>query len=86
MSAEPKTGEWQRWGGWGKCSVTCDGGMQHRYRVCLVARGSQAMCRGDAVQTDRCSFQKCDLVKTNIAPNYSTPTATEKQTTSKILK
>uniref|UniRef100_A0A5S6QMH7 Zinc metalloproteinase n=1 Tax=Trichuris muris TaxID=70415 RepID=A0A5S6QMH7_TRIMR len=56
----PPTGEWNKWGAWSSCSVSCGGcGVQTRQRDC--PQGS--LCTGEAVQTSTCGQQPCEICK-----------------------
>ncbi|CDW53272.1 zinc metalloproteinase dpy 31 [Trichuris trichiura] len=58
--AVPPTGEWNQWGTWSSCSVSCGGcGVQTRQRDC--PQGS--LCAGEAVETNTCGQQPCDKCK-----------------------
>lgn len=54
-------GQWTSWGSWGLCSVTCENGIETRYRTCTNPSpqyGGQS-CTGDDTETQACSLPNC---------------------------
>ncbi|CAH1239805.1 ADGRB2 [Branchiostoma lanceolatum] len=46
-------GQWEEWGAWGDCSVSCGSGSRIRTRVCSTGAGQ---CEGPDTDTEQCSF------------------------------
>ena len=61
-------GGYTKWSSWGKCSVTCGGGVQIRTRTCTnpPPSGGGKNCieqkLGPAKQTKKCNTQPCGMV------------------------
>ena len=53
---------WSEWSDWGKCSASCDGGIQSRTRQCNRLEGDEAEgdCPGSATDEQLCNKQSCD--------------------------
>jgi hypothetical protein len=53
---------WGKYGGWGSCSKTCDGGYRYRYRSCL-GTSDVSNCKrdqgGSNLQTEYCNGHAC---------------------------
>ena len=52
--------EWQEWGDWSQCSVSCGKGAEIRARACSQpdVAGSQ-ICSGDLTETRECNLDEC---------------------------
>ncbi|XP_078384720.1 thrombospondin-1-like [Oculina patagonica] len=58
-------GGWSHWGAWGKCSVTCGGGSQTRWRSCNNPPPSNGghKCRGPETHKRSCNTNRCPSKK-----------------------
>lgn len=55
-------GAWSSWASYGPCSVTCEGGIRNRERLCddpAPAWGG-AECPGESSETGTCNHNNCD--------------------------
>ncbi|XP_001626413.2 coadhesin isoform X2 [Nematostella vectensis] len=57
----PRHGGWARWSGWRKCSKTCGGGIQYRYRTCTRPRPAYGgrYCHGSSNESRKCNTRPC---------------------------
>ncbi|XP_077203187.1 thrombospondin-2 [Paroedura picta] len=59
----PINGRWGPWSPWSACTVTCEGGIRERSRLCNSPKpqhGGKA-CVGDVIQYDMCNKQDCPI-------------------------
>uniref|UniRef100_A0A8C2ZK31 Thrombospondin 1 n=1 Tax=Cyclopterus lumpus TaxID=8103 RepID=A0A8C2ZK31_CYCLU len=63
MSPCPINGGWGPWSPWDTCTVTCDGGVQTRKRLCSdpVPKYGGKDCVGDASVSQVCNKQDCPI-------------------------
>ena len=56
-------GNWGQWGRWSTCSLSCDGGIQERTRVCNdpPSENGGTTCHGDDIQFITCNSQHCPV-------------------------
>ncbi|XP_038657718.1 adhesion G protein-coupled receptor B2 isoform X1 [Scyliorhinus canicula] len=54
----PVEGQWQQWGPWNRCSVTCSNGTQQRIRKCISTHG-WTECKGHQAEARNCFNQDC---------------------------
>ncbi|KAJ8300966.1 hypothetical protein KUTeg_022485 [Tegillarca granosa] len=54
-------GNWSPWGHWGDCSVSCNSGLQKRFRTCTNPAPSQngRYCVGPSEDTTSCNTEAC---------------------------
>ncbi|XP_078487952.1 uncharacterized protein LOC100179634 isoform X3 [Ciona intestinalis] len=50
---------WSRWGSWGACNATCNGGYRERVRICLNGVAGGPGCPGDVSNFGTCNTQSC---------------------------
>ena len=58
----PVDGEWEGWGRWTECSVTCGGGMRSRERTCHNPKYGGKACDTDiedGYQEETCNEHEC---------------------------
>ena len=53
------TSQWQGWGEWSHCSISCGNGAKIRARACS---GSQGSCSGEWTETKDCLLDKCPVI------------------------
>ena len=55
------SGGWSEWEVWGRCSVTCGGGVQTRLRTCTNPPPSSGGvdCQGNNLQSQTCNTNGC---------------------------
>uniref|UniRef100_A0A914EK42 Uncharacterized protein n=1 Tax=Acrobeloides nanus TaxID=290746 RepID=A0A914EK42_9BILA len=63
----PSSPEWESWGPWSYCSVSCGDGMQTRQRVCDTQCGV-CQCIGPSSQSQPCNTQPCGCSVCNNPP------------------
>ena len=51
--------QWQGWGEWSHCSLSCGNGARIRARACIGGHGS---CSGEWTETKDCLLDKCPVV------------------------
>ena len=52
-------GRWASWGGYTRCTKTCNGGTKIRRRVCIGPRFGGRPCVGSSTMSARCNTQRC---------------------------
>ncbi|XP_014674902.1 PREDICTED: SCO-spondin-like [Priapulus caudatus] len=57
----PVNGEWQEWGEWTECTLTCGSGSQDRERECTKALHGGFNCSGNATNSRICNTQFCPI-------------------------
>ena len=53
------TSQWQGWGEWSHCSLSCGNGARIRARACIGGHGS---CSGEWTETKDCLLDKCPVI------------------------
>lgn len=58
-------GGWGPWSPWNTCTVTCDGGVQSRKRLCSdpAPKYGGKDCIGDGTMSEVCNTQSCPIGK-----------------------
>lgn len=66
-------GEWGPWSPWGVCSVTCDGGIQIRKRLCTdpAPKFGGKDCIGLGKEEQQCNTDKCPIDGCLSSPCFS---------------
>lgn len=57
----PVNGQWSEWKHWGPCTVTCDVGVQHRFKFCDNPKPKYHgnFCVGSGMETKSCDMGPC---------------------------
>ncbi|XP_066283021.1 SCO-spondin-like [Branchiostoma lanceolatum] len=60
----PLDGGWADWSSWTECDVSCDGGIQTRWRTCTnpTPKDGGQGCHGDWMETNSCNTVPCELM------------------------
>lgn len=56
----PEDGQWNSWGEWSACSVTCDSGEKTGSRTCNGPFDGGQVCPGESTQTGTCNEGSCN--------------------------
>ena len=57
----PVDGFWLNWISWGRCTLSCGGGIRTRTRTCNPPRNNGRQCSGPSSQTNSCPFRPCPV-------------------------
>lgn len=52
-------GNYEPWGAWGQCNVSCGGGKKIRTRICIEPEHGGAECQGPPMEDADCNTQNC---------------------------
>uniref|UniRef100_A0A2C9KIE4 Uncharacterized protein n=1 Tax=Biomphalaria glabrata TaxID=6526 RepID=A0A2C9KIE4_BIOGL len=60
--------QWQDWGAWGPCSMTCGKGVRARSRVCMTG-DKEISCKGQSSSLEKCTLPLCEEQVVDLQPS-----------------